>query len=266
MGASVDLYNTSYGNYGTDLYRDVRIATYGEDFGQTSWVTTEESHEIPPLLNLTETSVVIEIGSGSGRYALHLAETIRCRVIGLDVNAEGVRNANALAAERHLTSCAEFRQADVSEPLPFAAASIDAVFSNDAFCHVPARLALLHECARVLKPAGRLLFSDALIVGGILSNDEVAIRTSIGRYFLVPPSENERLIDAAGLRLIEARDTTEEAAALALRWYDARNARRDALIAVEGQSNFDGLQKFLISVHTLTREKRLRRAVYLARK
>jgi len=266
MGASVDLYNTSYGNYGTDVYRDVRIATYGEDFGQTSWVTTEESHEIPPLLNLTETSVVIEIGSGSGRYALHLAETIRCRVIGLDVNAEGVRNANALAAERQLTSCAEFRQADVSEPLPFAAASIDAVFSNDAFCHVPARLALLHECARVLKPAGRLLFSDALIVGGILSNDEVAIRTSIGRYFLVPPSENERLIDAAGLRLIEARDTTEAAAALALRWYDARNARRDALIAVEGQTNFDGLQKFLISVHTLTREKRLRRAVYLARK
>jgi len=266
MGASVDLYTTSYGNYGTDVYRDVRIATYGEDFGQTSWVTTEESHEIPRLLNLTETSVVIEIGSGSGRYALHLAETIGCRVIGLDVNAEGVHNANAMAAARQLTSRVEFRQADVSEPLPFATASIDAIFSNDAFCHVPGRPALLGECARVLKPAGGLLFSDALIVGGILSNEEVAIRTSIGRYFLVPPGENERFIDAAGLRLVEARDTTEQASALALRWHDARTVRRDTLIALEGQATFDGLQEFLISVHALTREKRLRRAVYLARK
>ena len=48
MGASVDLHNTLYGNYGTDVYRDVRIATYGEDFGQTSWVTTEESHDHAP--------------------------------------------------------------------------------------------------------------------------------------------------------------------------------------------------------------------------
>src|SRR5437667_8209884 len=49
----VDLYNTAYGNYERDLYREVRLETYGEDFGQTSWVTTEESHEIPRLLGLT---------------------------------------------------------------------------------------------------------------------------------------------------------------------------------------------------------------------
>ena len=51
MSQKVDLYDTAYGNYESKKYRQVRIETYGEDFGQTSWVTTEESKEIPLLLN-----------------------------------------------------------------------------------------------------------------------------------------------------------------------------------------------------------------------
>jgi len=70
MSAKVDLYNNSYGNYERDVYRDVRVETYGADFGQTSWVNTEESHELPHLLDLTPGCSVLEIGSGSGRYAL----------------------------------------------------------------------------------------------------------------------------------------------------------------------------------------------------
>ena len=42
-----DLYNNAYRNYASDPYRQVRIETYGQDFGQTSWVTNEEAQEIP---------------------------------------------------------------------------------------------------------------------------------------------------------------------------------------------------------------------------
>lgn len=45
MPPKVDVYNNSYGNYERDAYRDVRLETYGEDFGQTSWVSTEEPME-----------------------------------------------------------------------------------------------------------------------------------------------------------------------------------------------------------------------------
>jgi len=43
----VDLYNSAYANYGSDVYRQVSTETYGQDFGKTSWVTMEESNEIP---------------------------------------------------------------------------------------------------------------------------------------------------------------------------------------------------------------------------
>ena len=84
-----DLYNNAYGNYASEPYRQVRMETYGQDFGQTSWVTTEESLEIPRLLNLGPDSSVLEIGCGSGGYALYLAEKIGCQIVGLDINEPG---------------------------------------------------------------------------------------------------------------------------------------------------------------------------------
>ena len=264
MAAKVDLYNSSYGNYPLGVYSEIRFETYGEDYGQTSWVTTAESNEIPKLLQLSSNSAVLEIGCGSGGYAVYLARRIGCRVMGFDINAEGVRNAKALAEKDKLDARVKFEQYDVSQRLPIEDSAFDAIYSNDVLCHVPRRSQVLSDLRRVLKPGGRLLFSDALIVGGLISHEEIATRSSTGMYFFSPPGENERLIKQSGLKQIEARDTTDCAALLSRRWHDARETRKAALVASEGEANFAGVQRFLECVHTLTAEKRLLRFLYIA--
>ena len=266
MEAKVDLYNSSYANYALDAYSEIRVETYGEDFGQTSWVTTAESHEIPKLLQLSSSSSVLEIGCGSGGYAVDLATRIGCQLVGLDINAEGVRNAKALAEKDKLGARVKFEQCDVSQRLPVEDNAFDAIYSNDVLCHVPRRSQVLSDLRRVLKRGGRLLFSDALIIGGLLSHEEIATRSSIGMYFFSPPGENERLIKQSGLKQIEARDTTDNAALLSKRWHDAREKRKAALVASEGEANFAGVQRFLECVHILTAEKRLLRFLYTAKK
>ena len=266
MSQKVDLYDTAYGNYESHTYRQVRIETYGEDLGQTSWVTTEESKEIPRVLDLRLNSSVLELGCGSGGYALHLAEKVGCRLVGLDINAPGIRNANQLALARGLASQARFEQCDVSDNLPFDDNAFDAVFSNDVLCHIPGRPKVLGEMFRILKPGGRMLFSDALVVGGMLSHEEIATRSSIGFYVYSPPGENERLIERTGFRQIRASDTTESAARIAKQWHQAREGRKQELVATEGNINFEGLQRFLSCVHILTSEKRLLRYLYFASK
>jgi len=262
----VDLYNSAYGNYGAEAYRQIRVETYGEDLGQTSWVTTEESSEIPRLAGIAVGSNVLEIGSGSGRYALQVAATTGCRVLGVDINEPGVANANSLAREQGLAERVRFEKCDASQPLRFGDSSFDAVFSNDVLCHIPGRHKLLRELDRVLKPGRRLLFSDALVIGGVISHQEIGARSSIGYFLFSPPGENERLLQEAGFLVVEVRDTTESSRLISKRWREARAKRSEALIGIEGQTNFDGLQQFLATVNALTSERRLLRKLYIAQK
>lgn len=260
----VELYNRAYGNGGDELYRQIRLETYGCDFGQTSWVTTAESQQIPKLLRLEKDSQVLEIGSGSGRYALYLAEQIGCHLTGIDINAQGVRSSIELAVARDLQSRVTFRQHDAAETLPFGDAAFDAVYSNDAFCHVKHRALLLRDVRRVLKPGGLLLFSDALVIGGLITSEEIAIRSSIGFYVFTAPGVNEGLLTCSGFRIAEAADTTWSAAEIAKRWHDARAARSACLRATEGTRDYESLQLFLSCVCRLSSEGRLQRWLYLA--
>jgi cyclopropane fatty-acyl-phospholipid synthase-like methyltransferase len=263
MYARVDLYNSAYANYGAEVYQNVRIETYGEDFGQTSWVNTEESREIPCLLGLKADSSVLEVGCGSGGYALYLARSVGCKLSGIDLNAPGVENANRLAAEVGLEGRVCFELCDASKRLPFEDGTFDAVFSNDVLCHLAGRDKVIGEMFRVLKPGGRMLFSDALVVGGMVSHEEIATRSSIGFYVYSPPGENEQLMERAGFREIQVTDTTDHAASIAQRWHEAREKRKRELVAIEGEENFEGLQRFLTCVHRLTAERRLLRFLYL---
>ena len=266
MANKVDLYDGAYGNYEAAIYRQIRIETYGEDLGQTSWVTTKESNQIPEILDLAPHSSVFELGCGSGRYALQIAKKHGCRVLEVDINESGVRTASRLAEAAEMSSVCRFEQCDASKRLPYADGHFDAAFSNDVLCHIPSRVHILRELFRVLRPGGRLVFSDALVINGPISNSEIAIRSSIGNYVFVPTGLNEQLIEQAGFCLTQADDTTASASMIAKRWHDARETRSEPLIAFEGEATFDGLQRFLQCVHTLTSERRLLRILYVAQK
>ena len=259
----VDLYDGAYSHSSKQVYEKIRRETYGLDLGQTGWMDEEEFHSFFPLLGLTPSSVVLEVGCGAGGCALYLART-GASVTGIDINENGIHNARILAQGERLAGQLQFEQVDGESALPFPDASFDAIYSNDAMCHLLDRAAVLRDWRRVLKPRGRLLFTDAMVITGPLSNVEIALRSSIGRYLFVPLGENERLICEAGLQLLLSRDLTRSVVHISERWRNARERWREALITIEGEANFMGLQEFLTCVHTLSQERRLSRYLYVA--
>jgi SAM-dependent methyltransferase len=217
-------------------------------------------------LHLDASAHALEVGCGAGGPALFLARTTGARVTGVDINEHGIAAGNAMAREQQLEDRVQFEQVDASLGLSFADGCFDALLCIDAINHLPDRLRVLREWGRVLKPEGRLLFTDPTTVTGIVSSDEIAIRSSIGFYLFAPLGEDARLIELAGLRLDRQEDVSENMAAISQRRYEARARAREELLALEGEQTYEGQQRFLAMVHRLASERRLSRYVYLARK
>jgi len=266
MADSSQIYSLTYSYFAHPVLAEIRQETFGEDIGQNGWLTAEEYRHYLSYLEVTAASWVLDIGSGSGGPALFLARTLGCQVTGLDINPSSTRAANAWAHSLGLDALVRFQHGDASQRLPFADHTFTTVIGIDSMNHVPGRLQVLKEWSRVLRPGGRLLFTDPTIVAGILSNEEIATRSSIGYMLFTPPGENERLIQEAGLTLVHALDVTDKSAILSKRWSEARARRREELLQLEGEAEFEKTQRWLSVVHTLASERRLARFAFVAQK
>ncbi|HEX6334005.1 MAG TPA: methyltransferase domain-containing protein [Flavisolibacter sp.] len=259
-----ELYDTTYRHAAEDLYREIRQEAFGMDIGQTSWLTAVEYRTCFSLLQLTSGMHVLEVAPGTGGPAVFMVQETGCHVTGMDINAEGVLNARHLAREHQLEEKLTFLQGDAAAVLPFKNAEFDAVVCIDAINHLDNRPAVLSEWHRVLKPGGRLLYTDPVVVTGIVSNEELAVRSSIGFFLFSPPGENERLLQAAGFHDIAVHDVTGNMEHTSGKWAAARDKRKEQLMQFEEETNFNGLQAFLDMVHRLSGERRLSRMLFNA--
>ncbi len=266
MTSKVKLYPGTYKNYSEEIYKAIRNETFGEDIGQNSWLTADEYREMFSLLGITGRSEVLEIASGSGGPAICMVKETGCHLTGVEYDKNGVDNSLKLAEANGLTGQTKFLHGDASEPLPFEDNSFDAVFTIDAINHLKNRDRVLKEFYRVLKAGGRLLYTDPIVVTGILSNEEIAVRSSIGYFLFTPLGDNERLLEKAGFTEIRSSDVTENMSLVSQKWFNAREKRQDELLTIEDEDNYNGLQKFFKMVHTLSSEKRLSRIMFTARK
>lgn len=266
MKEKVDLYDSHYSRIEADVYRAVRTDTYGEDLGQASWTTSAECDELCRWLGLEAGDRVLEVACGSGGVSVRMVRRWGATAVGMDVNASAVSAATARARAEGVEDRAEFRRADAAEALPFGAASFDAVFCNDAVNHFPDRGRVLAEWHRVLRPGGRCLYTDPVVVTGCLSSAEIAARSSIGHFVFTPTGANEALLREAGFRVVLTADVTGGVARTSERWHAARAARREELCRLEGEAGFEELQAFLTVVHRLASERRLSRLAYVGEK
>ena len=263
---TVDFFDGAYANFDEQVLGSIREATFGEDIGQNSWVTADEYDGYIGILRLNAHSHVLEVASGSGGPALHLARRTGCWVTGVDTNPSGVRTANALATRGGFAERGRFLVAVATRPLPFEDNTFDALLCIDSMNHFPNRGDALKEWCRILKPGGRAIFTDPVVLTGPVTNEELAARSSIGLFVFVPKGLNEELIVKAGFKLVDQLDATENAALVSRRWREARQRFREDLLRMEGAENFEGVQKFLGAVHQLTAERRLSRIAYVAEK
>ena len=259
-------YDANYGNFQTDLYTEIRHEAFGEDIGQNSWMTAREQDMFLGWLDLSPEKTLLDVACGSGGPTLRMAARTGCSVIGVDLHEQAIATAKSLASQRNLTGRAEFRVVNASQPLLFPDARFDAITCVDAINHIPNRPSVIAQWARLLKPAGRLLFTNPITVTGPLTDEEILVRSSAGFMLFVPKDYDKEVIAQSGLRLLEFRNVTANVAEVAEKRRVAREKRSAAVRQVEGDRTYEAQQRFLAMTSRLAAEGRLSRFVYVSEK
>lgn len=151
-------------------------------------------------LDLGPEAVLVDVASGAGASAVHLAQHFGCTVTCLDYSAQNVTAAIARAVAAGVEGRMQFVQGD-AEAAPLGAGKYDAVLCECALCTFPDKPAAAAEFYRLLRPGGKVGLSDVTREGPLSTelNTLLAWVACIGDARSAP--EYARILEQSGLRI-----------------------------------------------------------------
>jgi phosphoethanolamine N-methyltransferase len=171
---------------------------------------------------------VLDVGSGIGGAAFHLAKTYGARVTGIDLAEEMVNIGLDRTAQLGMGASVKFLLGDVLEtdfPEPF-----DIVWSRDAFMHIPDKPKLFSRLYQLLTPGGRLVITD-YARGKAPGSPEFEAYIKKTGYSVIEPREYGRLLEAAGFKDVVVDDATPLFVEILEREADSLVTRRTEFLA-----------------------------------
>ena len=148
-----------------ELYYDLVTDFYEYGWGQSfhfaprapgeSFHASQARHEhyLAHMLGLRPGMVVADLGCGVGGPLREIARFSGPRIVGVNANAYQLERARKLTAEAGLDHLAEYLHCDFLD-VDAPDNSFDAIYSIEATCHAPDKVAIYGEVFRLLKPGG----------------------------------------------------------------------------------------------------------------
>ena len=161
------------------------------------------------LASLKEGETVLDLGSGAGFDCFLAAERVgeTGRVIGVDMTPEMIEKARGNASKGNYSNV-EFRLGEI-ENLPVADNTGDVLISNCVINLVPDKGRVFTEAFRVLKPDGRLMISDVVLLKELPAFIKNSIEAYVGCISgAILRNEYVSAIEAAGFRDVSIIDET----------------------------------------------------------
>jgi sarcosine/dimethylglycine N-methyltransferase len=152
---------------------------------------------------------VADFCAGLGGPARYFAHVFGADVTGVELTPARVAGAAELTRLVGLQDRVRVLHGDVTAA-PLADGSVDAVISQEALLHVPDKGRALAEAFRVLRPGGRVAFTDWIVHAPLAAPDAALLWEGMAAQTLQSPSGYRGLLERAGFRAIELEDLTIE--------------------------------------------------------
>jgi ubiquinone/menaquinone biosynthesis C-methylase UbiE len=161
------------------------------------------------LASLKEGETVLDLGSGAGFDCFLASGRVgdRGRIIGVDMTPEMVEKARGNARKGNYANV-EFRLGEI-ENLPAGDNSVDAVISNCVINLSPNKKRVFAETFRVLKPGGRLMISDIVLLKELPDYIRDSIQAYVGCVAgAMLKDEYLKTVREAGFQVVKIIDQT----------------------------------------------------------
>jgi len=148
---------------------------------------------------------VLDAGCGSGLTACHLAKTVGCKIIGVDINAQMIEKACLRAKKEGVSHLVEFRVADAYN-LPFADNHFDFVMAESITVFLD-KVKVYQELNRVLKPEGRVADLEMVVLTELPANIQRQMEDCFGSGTNpLSPEEWLNVLTQAGFEDVEIKN------------------------------------------------------------
>jgi SAM-dependent methyltransferase len=156
-------------------------------------------------IDLTPAMHLLDIGCGIGGPSRFFAKEHGCRVTGIDLTADYVRTAEALARRVGLGGRISYRQASALA-LPFEPGTFDGAYMMHVGMNIEDKPALFAEARRVLKTGGVFAIYDVMRTGEGDLSFPVHWAASPETSFVATPAEYRGALAGAGFEICKERD------------------------------------------------------------
>lgn len=157
-----------------DRVSQIVSPAYGGNLHIGLWTAPRENDTLPEAadrmtdmvadqLRLSPGRHLLDVGAGTGTPALRMARRCGVEVTGISLSAKDMARATVLARREGLADRVRFEQADALA-LPYEDGSFDTACAVESMSHIADRLRALREIQRVMRPGGRLVVGDGVLL------------------------------------------------------------------------------------------------------
>lgn len=178
---------------------------------------------------------VLDLGCGTGRPAIRLAQATGCEVTGITVSQTQVELANQRASAEGVSQQVRFQYGDALQ-IPFPDASFDAVWAIESMFHMPDRAQVMSEINRVLRPGGALLIADAIEIAPMTEQQRMILYSAFAVGSFITKDQYKMSVREAGMEVVEVLDVTtniKQTVAKTIENMPARHAELEAIYGPE---------------------------------
>ena len=174
---------------------------------------------------------VVDFCAGLGGPSRYFAHRYGADVTGVELTPARVKGAEELTRRVGLQHRVRVLEGNVMQ-VPLAAECVDVVVSQEALLHVPDKPRALAEAYRILKPGGRIVFTDWVAHRPLADTDRELMWQGMAVTDLYDLPTYAGLVRGAGFAVKTAEDlTTEWSEILVLRLAMYRKLREETLAA-----------------------------------